>query len=137
LGEGAIRAILDVRTRLGGLTSLHQLCEELDLRVANKRVFEALVKSGACDGLIPQGVPLATGRAMLFGAVDSALEHGSRVQRDRERGQADLFGGGEGGDDDLTIIRLPDSPPWSEMTLLAHEKDALGLYLRGHPVGRF
>ena len=137
LGDGAIRAILDVRTRLGALTSLHQLCEELDLRVANKRVFEALVKSGACDGLIPQGVPLATGRAMLFGAVDSALEHGNRVQRDRERGQADLFGGGGDGGEALTIIRLPDSPPWSEMDLLAHEKDALGLYLSGHPVGRF
>jgi DNA polymerase III subunit alpha len=137
LGDGAVRAILDVRTRLGSLTSLHQLCEELDLRVANKRVFEALVKSGACDGLIPQGVPLNAGRALLFGAVDSAIEHGNRVQRDRDRGQADLFGGGDEGDGGLTIIRLPDSPPWSEMELLAHEKDALGLYLSGHPVDRF
>jgi DNA polymerase III subunit alpha len=137
LGEGAIRAMLEVRERLGGITSLHQLCEELDLRVANKRVFEALVKAGACDGLIPQGVPLATGRAMLFGAVDGAIEHGNRVQRDRERGQADLFGGGDEADGGLTVIRIPESAPWSEMVLLGHEKDALGLYLSGHPVGRF
>ena len=39
------------RTRLGRITSLHQLCEELDLRLVNKRVLEALVKSGACDAL--------------------------------------------------------------------------------------
>ncbi len=134
LGEGAIRAILQVREASGRITSLHQLCEELDLRLCNKRVFEALVKSGACDSLIPEGVPLTTGRATLLGAVDGALEHGNRTQRDRDRGQADLFGGGgEGG---LSIIRLPDSAPWSEMELLGYEKESLGLFLSGHPIDR-
>jgi DNA polymerase-3 subunit alpha len=134
LGEGAIRAIIDVRERAGRITSLHQLCEEIDLRVVNKKVLEALVKSGACDGLIPAGVPLSTGRAKLFGAVDSAIEHGNRTQRDRDLGQSDLFGGGEEGG--LAIIRLPDAPAWTEMELLSHEKDALGLYLSGHPIDR-
>src|SRR6476469_140369 len=55
LGEGAIGAILASRTQLGGrIPSLHALCEILDMRIANKRVFEALVKSGACDSLIPE-----------------------------------------------------------------------------------
>jgi DNA polymerase-3 subunit alpha len=134
LGDGAIHAILEVRQRSGRITSLHQLCEELDLRVVNKKVLEALVKSGACDSLIPKGVTLQAGRAKLFGAVDGAIEHGNRTQRDRDQGQADLFGGGEEGG--LAIIRLPDSPPWTEMELLAHEKDALGLYLSGHPIDR-
>jgi DNA polymerase-3 subunit alpha len=134
LGDGAIRAIIDVRERTGQVTSLHQLCEELDLRVVNKKVLEALVKSGACDGLIPAGVGLPAGRAKLFGAVDSVIEHGNRTQRDRELGQSDLFGGGE--DNTLSIIRLPDSAPWTEMELLSHEKDALGLYLSGHPIDR-
>jgi DNA polymerase-3 subunit alpha len=134
LGEGAIRAIIEVRERIGRITSLHQLGEELDLRIVNKKVLEALVKSGACDGLIPQGVTLPAGRAKLFGCVDSAIEHGNRTQRDRDLGQSDLFGGGEEGG--LSIIRLPDSPPWTEMELLAHEKDALGLYLSGHPIDR-
>src|SRR6187401_1319427 len=107
LGEGAIHSMLEVRTAAGRLTSLHQLCESLDLRLVNKRVLEALVKSGACDALIPQGVKLTAGRALLFGAVDSAIEHGNRTQRDRELGQSDLFGGGD--DHNLSIIRLPDS----------------------------
>jgi DNA polymerase-3 subunit alpha len=134
LGEGAIRAIVEVRSRLGRITSLHQLCEEIDLRLVNKRVLEALVKSGACDGLIPAGVAAAAGRAKLSGAVDSALEHGGRTQRDREDGQGGLFGSVDDGD--LAIIRLPDSPPWSEMELLGFEKEALGLYLSGHPIDR-
>lgn len=110
------------------------MCEELDLRLVNKKVLEALVKSGACDSLVPAGVPLVAGRAKLFGAVDSAIEHGNRTQRDRYQGQADLFGGGEEGG--LSIIRLPDAPPWTEMELLANEKEALGLYLSGHPIDR-
>ena len=134
LGEGAVRTIVEVRERLGHITSVHQLCEEIDLRIVNKKVFEALVRSGACDTLIPQGVSLHAGRAKLFGAVDSALEHGNRTQRDRDQGQADLFGGAPDGE--LTIIRLPDAPPWSEMELLGQEKEALGLYLSGHPIDR-
>src|SRR4051794_29747970 len=43
LGEGAINAIIEARAQLGGrIPSLHALCEVLDMRVANRRVFEAL-----------------------------------------------------------------------------------------------
>ena len=134
LGDGAIRSLIDVRERTGRVTSVHQLCEELDLRLVNKKVIEALVRSGACDSLLPQGVSLAAGRAKLFGAVDGAIEHGNRRQRDRDQGQADLFGGGDDGG--LSIIRLADAPAWTEMELLVHEKEALGLYLSGHPIDR-
>jgi DNA polymerase III subunit alpha len=136
LGEGAINCIIETRTRVGRFTSLHQLCEEIDLRAVNKRVLEALVKSGACDSLIPHGVTLAAGRAQLAAAVDGAVEHGNRTQRDRDQGQADLFGRGDDGDG-LALIRLPEAPAWSEMELLQQEKEALGLYLSGHPVDRY
>jgi DNA polymerase III subunit alpha len=137
LGEGAIRSILDVRSQLGRITSLHQLCEALDLRLANKRVLEALVKSGACDTLLPLDVPLGTRRARMLAAVDGAIEHGGRTQRDRLQGQADLFGGGPDADLGLPQLHLPDVPAWSDMELLAQEKEALGLYLSGHPLDRY
>lgn len=135
LGEGAIQSILQVRRATGTITSLHQLCEALDLRLANKRVLEALVKSGACDSLLPAGTPATAGRARLLAAIDSAIDHGSRTQRDRDQGQADLFG--SVGETAGETLRLPDVPPWSEMELLAYEKEALGLYLSGHPVDRY
>jgi DNA polymerase-3 subunit alpha len=134
LGEGAINSLIEVRATLGRVTSLHQLCETLDLRLVNKKVLEALVRCGACDSLVPSGVPLPAGRAKLYGAIDSAIEHGNRTQRDRDQGQGGLFGGEEEGG--LSIIRLPDSAPWTEMELLTHEKEALGLYLSGHPIDR-
>jgi len=144
LGEGAINAILDARTRLGGrIPSLHALCEELDLRLANKRVFEALVKAGACDSLVgsmkhpPLREPLNVLRARIFAAIDGACEHGSRLQKNRDLGQVDLFGGGDGETSGPTIVPLPEATPWSEIEQLTYEKETLGLYWTGHPIDRY
>ena len=51
VGEGAIASILGVRAAQGTIASLHALCDELDLRLVNKRVLESLVKAGAFDGV--------------------------------------------------------------------------------------
>jgi DNA polymerase-3 subunit alpha len=151
LGEGAISAMLVARAQLGGrIPSLHALCEVLDMRLANKRVFEALVKSGACDSLIPAPVPaaaaseplamagfLAEWRARLLATVDSAAEHGARQQRNRDLGQVDLFGEGAGNIPSSGAVPLPMATPWTEIERLNFEKDTLGLYLSGHPMERY
>jgi DNA polymerase-3 subunit alpha len=136
LGEGAIKAIIEARVQLGGITSLHALCEILDLRIANKRVFEALVKSGACDSMVP-GTPdrACPTRARLFAAIDGAVEHGARTQRDKDLGQTDLFGGGD--EHTAATTPLPDVPPWNDLDQLQYEKEALGLYWSGHPLDRY
>jgi DNA polymerase III subunit alpha len=100
-------------------------------------VFEALVKSGACDSLASADMPLPERRARLFAAIDSACEHGNRTQRDRALGQNDLFGGT---DDELAAPRtvpLPDVTPWTEIEQLNYEKETLGLYFSGHPIDRW
>jgi DNA polymerase-3 subunit alpha len=138
LGEGAINSILTARAQLGGrIPSLHALCEILDLRLANKRVFEALIKSGACDSLVDRtDRPLRATRARLLASTDAACDHGARTQRDKDLGQSDLFGGsdehGAPGH-----AHLPDVPPWTEIEQLNYEKEALGLYWTGHPVDRY
>jgi len=142
VGEGAIESILAARAAQGGrVHSLHQLCEGLDLRLANKRVFEALVKAGALDSLVPpphdgsDPPPLRLSRARLMAAIDSAVEHGARVQRDRDLGQADLFGvTAEDEQVGARPVPLPDAVPWTETELLNAEKEALGLFWSGHPV---
>jgi DNA polymerase-3 subunit alpha len=67
--------------------------------------------------------------------VDRAIEHGGRHQRDRDQGQHQLFGGAVG--EDAHDIPLPEVPAWSEAQQLAFEKEALGLYMSGHPLERF
>jgi DNA polymerase III subunit alpha len=136
VGEGAIQSILGVRRDLGRIGSLYTLCEHCDLRLVNKRVLESLVKAGALDSLMPEGASAAAGRARLWAAVDRAIENGGRHQRDRDQGQSQLFG--SGGDEDAAAPPpLPEAPPWTEMQQLAGEKEALGLYMSGHPLDRF
>ena len=136
LGEGAVRVIMAARAELGGrIPSLHALCEIIDLRVANKRVFEALVKAGAADSLAGGGG--REGRARQFAAIDAACEHGTRTQRDRDLGQAQLFGSDDSGAGNSGLNTLPTAVAWTEIEQLQHEKDALGLYWSGHPMDSY
>jgi DNA polymerase-3 subunit alpha len=135
VGEGAILSILGVRREHGPITSLYELCENVDLRLVNKRVLESLIKAGALDSLAGPGIPAAVARARLFAAVDKAIEHGGRHQRDRDKGQNQLFGGIDAAAG--TPAPLPDAPAWSEAQQLAFEKESLGLYMSGHPMERF
>ena len=136
VGEGAILSMLAVRKELGRIDSLFTLCEQVDQRLVNKRPLESLVKAGAFDSMASGPIP--SRRARLFAAVDRAIEHGSRHQRDRDKGQNQLFGGGGEGDAETGgTIALPDVPAWSETQQLAFEKESLGLYMSGHPLERF
>jgi DNA polymerase-3 subunit alpha len=142
VGEGAIESLLSVRQKQGGLRSLHALCEDLDLRLVNKRVFESLVKAGAFDSLGRNDAALADMptrelRPRLFAAIDAACEHGARTQEDRERGQGGLFGELEQGHAAANGAGLPSATPWTESEQLAYEKETLGLYWSGHPVDRY
>jgi DNA polymerase-3 subunit alpha len=145
VGEGAIASILNVRASQGTITSLHNLCDELDLRLVNKRVLESLVKAGAFDSLAGNGA--ASGhaescrmaRARLMATIDFACENGARRQRDRDLGQAQLFGGAdlEGDEQHAQVGSAPvNVTPWTEVQQLAYEKEALGLYWSGHPIDR-
>jgi DNA polymerase III subunit alpha len=145
VGEGAILSILSIldarKARGGPLQSLFELCEEVDLRLVNKRVLESLIKAGACDsmGRRPDGTmtPPPALRPQLLAAVDAACEHGSRRQRDRDLGQAQLFGGADHEGTPAASVPLPQVPAWSETEQLAAEKESLGLYWSGHPIDRF
>src|SRR6476619_1274580 len=136
VGEGAILSMIGVRKAQGPIRSLYTLCEHADLRLVNKRVLESLIKSGALDSLAGTGVPPAAARARLFTAVDRAIEHGGRHQRDRDKGQNQLFGDSLE-DGPAVPVPLPDAPAWPESQQLAYEKEALGLYMSGHPLERF
>jgi DNA polymerase-3 subunit alpha len=144
VGEGAIQSLLDVRKKQGRITSLVSLCEDLDLRLVNKRVFESLTKAGAFDSLANgtpyERLPSVALRPRLVAAVDGACEHGARAQRDRDQGQAQLFGGvddHEAAPGSPGAMLLPETKPWTESEQLAFEKETLGLYWSGHPVDRY
>ena len=128
VGESAIESIIASREE-GSFLSLFDFCERVDLKKVNKRVIESLIKCGAFD---------VTGarRSQMMAAVESALEYGQRVQKERNDPQMGLFGS----DDSQPSINapgLPDISEWDEKQFLAFEKESLGFYLTGHPLRRY
>jgi len=126
VGEGAIASIVEAREAGGPFRSLADLCSRVDVRLANRKVLESLVRVGALSAL---GHP-----AQLLLGLDDALAAGQAAQRDRVSGQTSLFDmGGEGG---AALERpLPDAPEAPARERLRWEKELLGLYLSGHPMG--
>ncbi|HEX3462924.1 MAG TPA: DNA polymerase III subunit alpha [Candidatus Elarobacter sp.] len=126
VGQNAVRAILDVREADGPFSDLFEMVKRVDLKAVNRKVYEALIKCGALD-------PLPGNRAQLLDALDSALEVASREARDREMGQASLFGMFEEPHPSLKPTLRAISPP-STMEQLAWEKETLGIFVSGHPL---
>ncbi len=129
VGEGAIDAILEARGRLGRFKSLAQFCAEVDLKRVNRRVVESLIKCGAMSSL--DGSPT---RASLLAGLDGAMEHGQATAKERESGQASLFGGPAVGGGNRLEPALPKLAELPEKDRLALEKEALGFYITGHPL---
>jgi DNA polymerase-3 subunit alpha len=122
VGEAAVQAMVDERAANGAYRSLSDLCRRIDLQRVNKRVFEALIKSGSLDRLGPN-------RATLTHELERAMHLGEQSSRAMSVGQVDLFG--------LAAAENATVPDWSDSERLAGERETLGLYLTGHPISPY
>ncbi len=127
VGEAAIESVLEARRKLGRFESLYQFCENVDLRLLNRRVIESLIKAGAMDSL-------GAHRAQMMAALDRTMEAGQKRQRQAENGQAGLFAAPEAPE---LGPALPEAEPWTESQTLASEKEVLGFYVTGHPLEKY
>src|SRR3954453_11506869 len=129
VGGNAIESIVAARKKLGSFKSIFEFCENVDLRMLNKRVIESLVKSGAMDSL--------GRRSQLITVLDKAMEQAQKAQRDAESGQHGLFGVFQQDEPEATNDRLPNVPDWDEHTRLSAEKEILGFFISGHPLEKY
>ena len=128
VGGNAIESIVAARKKLGRFKSIYEFCENVDLRLLNKRVLESLIKSGAMDSL--------GRRAQVMAVLDRAMERAQKAQRDAESGQHGLFGVFQQ-ESEVNNDRLPDIPDWDEQARLAAEKEILGFFISGHPLEKY
>jgi DNA polymerase-3 subunit alpha len=128
VGGNAIESIVAARKKLGQFKSIFEFCENVDLRLLNKRVLESLIKSGAMDSL--------GRRAALMAVLDKAMEQAQKAQRDAESGQHGLFGV-FADETQAHNDHLPNTPDWDEHTRLTAEKEILGFFITGHPLERY
>jgi DNA polymerase III subunit alpha len=126
VGEVAVETILKARADGGKFASLANLCERVDGRTVNRKILEALIKSGACD-------VFGQTRATLCAQIERTLARAASILSDRQKGQSSLFGALE-----EKAPPMPESisnlPEWPQHELLAHEKELLGFYVTGHPL---
>ncbi|RIH86825.1 DNA polymerase III subunit alpha [Meiothermus luteus] len=122
VGETPTELILKERERGGPFRSLPDFLRRLDGSVANKRVVESLIKAGAFDAFGPRGPMLA--------ALDDLLKW---AQAERERSQSGMMGLF----DEVQEPSIPKGPLLDALTELRMEKEALGIYVTGHPLLRY
>ncbi len=125
VGQVAVESILAAR-QAGKFASLADLCQRVDGRTVNRKVLEALIKSGACDCC-------GETRSTLFARIDRVLRRAAGILHDRQRGQDTLFGKLEERAEEHPEPER-QLPEWPQHELLAHEKELLGFYVTGHPL---
>jgi DNA polymerase-3 subunit alpha len=125
VGESAIDNLVEARKKGGSFANLFDFCKRVDLHKVNRRVLEAFIKSGCFDTF---GVP----RSHLKASLDHALREAEQLLSNQLAGQHDL----------LSLFDVPTQPAyiaaedWKDDVRLRGEKEALGLYLTGHPIHR-
>lgn len=123
-GRAAMESIVQARKEKGAFKSLTDLCQRINLKTITKRTLESMIKAGATSSLDGN-------RAQQLAVLDKVVEEGQAYQRQLVGGQGLLW-------DSIPFAAvqttLPDLAEVTTETKLAWEKEALGLYLSGHPL---
>ncbi len=124
LGDSSVQQIIAVREATGPFKSLEDFARRLPSRVLNKKLLEALAKSGALDSLGE--------RRMVIEHYDRISDF-SKASGDVVSAQADLFGSMEGGVEE-SKIEFPKTEAATHLEKLKWEKETLGMYVSSHPL---
>ncbi len=125
VGTGAINTILAAREVGGPYKDVEDFAKRVSASECNRKVWEALIKSGAMDSFGE--------RSQLLHNLDSITSYASKAQKNALSGQIDIFG--SLGEDSMPGLRLelPDRViPAREQ--LGWERELLGLFLSQHPL---
>jgi DNA polymerase-3 subunit alpha len=129
VGDAAAAALIAERDQNGKYKDFLDFVTRVDGKSINRRVLENLIKTGGFDRF-------GDDRLHLLEDLDKVLKDISERQKDRERGQANLF--------DFFDVPPPKKsasktkrPEMSVSEKLSHEKDLLGFYVSGHPLNAF
>ena len=132
VGEGAIESIRNSFREDGKFKDIFNFCQRIDLKKANRRSLEALIRAGALDELGPT-------RSTLMATLSTALQLAEQASRNVASGQEDMFGNltQANKEDDSQSHQFIHAEDWDDETRLNGEKETLGLYLTGHPIERY
>jgi DNA polymerase-3 subunit alpha len=127
VGSGAASAIINAQ-KDGKFKDLVDFCERVGSKV-NKRVMENLCKAGAFD-------IFGYHRSQIMAVYEQALSMAAQTIKDKASGQGSLFDFFDAGEQEsVKALSYPEISEWDELDLLGYEKELLGFYVSGHPLG--
>lgn len=133
IGENAVQAIIDERTKNGPFTSIFDFVQRVNLLACNRKNVENLALAGGFDSL--PGVK----REMFFAAnakgetfTELLIRYGAKYQVDKAAAINSLFGG----ENQVEIAKpeIPPFEPWNSLDRLNRERELVGIYLSAHPL---
>ena len=136
VGEKAVESIVAERVENGPYKSIYDFACRTNSRAVTKKVYENLVYGGTFDCF-------GFHRAQFFGRPDGSLYNGierlvkytNDYQNSLNSSQASLFGGTN--DAQIVEPQMPECPEWGLIEKLKYEKEAIGIYLTGHPLDNY
>jgi len=127
IGKSTVELIVSERSAKS-YQDLNEFCSRLGMEKINRRVLEALIKSGAMDDF-------GISRKQLNSQLADAIKSADQGARDIAAGQNDMFGLNEISEE--KVDKNTEIQEWEDDLFLKKEKEALGLYLSGHPFNAF
>lgn len=128
VGEAAIENMIAAREANGPFKDLFDFCARVDLRKVNRRVLEALIKSGSFDCFSQH-------RAALMATINNALLQAEQALHNQTYGQHDLLSMSL--ETTNSVPQYVETTPWADKAQLQGEKETLGFYLTGHPLNQY
>lgn len=136
VGDKAVESIIEDRNQNGMYKDLYDFARRSNTRTVNKKAYESFVYSGAFDGF-------GNHRAQYFfvgindklNGIEKVIKYANDFQNNESSSQSSLFGGSIA--DLILEPSLPVAPEWSLIDRLKFEKDAIGIFLSGHPLDNY
>lgn len=126
VGEGAVEAIVYSRQQHGPFTSFYDFVANVDLKKVNRRVFETLIYSGACD-------QFEIDRAVLLASLPTALSLAEKKAIEATHRQGSLLALL----DDKPEATYVTAAPWNLRQRLQAEKNSFGFYFSELPISAY
>jgi DNA polymerase-3 subunit alpha len=136
VGEKAVESIIEERQLNGMYTGVYDFAKRSNTRTVNKKAYESFVYSGAFDGFGNHRAQyFYIGQNDKFNGIEKLIKYANDFQNNETSSQSSLFGGTVA--DLISEPTLPVSPEWSLLDRLKYEKDAIGIFLSGHPLDNY
>ena len=133
VGEKAVESIIEDRLENGPYPSVFEFAKRSNTRIVNKKAYESFVYSGAFDAYdFHRAQYFYIGPNDKMNGIEKLIKYANDFQNNQNTAQSSLFGGSKA--DLILEPTFPISPEWGLIDRLKYEKDAIGIFLSGHPL---